>query len=55
MDKHEALEKANLLKDSLRIVDKLGDLDVDDYDIDDLDDLIKKSKRLKRNKFWKLT
>ena len=55
MDKHEAREKANLLKDSLRIVDKLGDMDIDDYDSDELEELMNKARKLKKNRYWKLT
>lgn len=56
---NENSEKAMILKESLKIVDKLGDMD-DDYIMTDendyiiLEKLIKKAKELKRNKNWKL-
>ncbi|MFW6219432.1 MAG: hypothetical protein ACOC33_01060 [bacterium] len=50
----ELREKANILKDSLRIVDTLGDCDEDDMDLDIIIDLILKAKKLKRNRHWKL-
>lgn len=52
-------ETAELLKDSLRIVDKLAKMDIDDIQHDDdsadeLDALIEKAKKLTKNKLWKL-
>ena len=50
-------EIAKILKESLKIVNELGKLDVDNITDDDMDDLymlIKKAKELKRNKNWKL-
>lgn len=58
MDKKEKIisrDKANLIKDSLRIVDMLGELDEYLYDNDSiLFNLIVKSKKLKKNRLWKL-
>ncbi len=48
--------KARILKDSLRIVDVLGKLDVDyiEDNIDIVIDLVEKSKKIKKSKEWKL-
>ena len=53
-------EIAKILKESLSIVDELGNLDVedlDDFDIDMLEELlsiIERAKKLKKNNHWKL-
>ena len=52
-------EKATLLKDSLKIVDKLSKMDADDIfanddDREDLEDLIEKAKKLSKHRLWKL-
>lgn len=60
MSKTESQEKAELLKDALKIVDELGKFD-DDLEYWELDDheeiekLITRSKKLKRSRFWRLT
>ena len=60
----ESIEKGNLIKEALKIVDKLaendladidGDFNIDDFDYEKLQDLIMKARRLKRNRWWKLT
>lgn len=51
--KGENIEKAKLLKSSLKIIDELGNLDISD-DLDEIDDLIDKAKKLKKNRYWKL-
>jgi len=60
MSKTESQEKAELLKDALKIVDELSKIndDLDYWDIDDreeIEKLITRSKRLKRSRFWRLT
>jgi hypothetical protein len=59
----ESKERGKLLKESLKIVDELAKSDLnglvekftsDDFDYDKLQDLIKRAKRLKDNKLWKL-
>jgi len=52
-------ETAKILKESLKIVDKLATLEFEDMDDfinvqDDLEELIKRAKVLKKNKLWKL-
>lgn len=58
------LEKAKILKESLKIVDKLGEseladmdgeFDSSDFDIEELQDLIIRARKLKKNTYWKLT
>jgi hypothetical protein len=57
------LERGKILKESLKIVDKLaenelGDIDnpsIDDFDYEELQDLILKARKLKKNRLWKLT
>lgn len=58
------LEKAKILKESLKIVDKLGDseladmdgeIDSSDLDIEELQELILQARKLKKNRYWKLT
>jgi len=65
---YENIEKAKIIKEALKIVDKLSksdllDCDVDtnensininDFDYDELQDLIIKSKKLTKNRVWKL-
>ena len=52
-------QTAELLKDSLRIVDKLAKMDIDDIFADDdreeLEDLIEKAQKIVKNKLFKLT
>jgi len=57
------LEKGRLLKNAIKIIDKLadndlgdidGDISTDDFDIDELHDLILEARKLKRHRFWKL-
>jgi hypothetical protein len=67
MDKLERvanLEKGKILKESLKIVDKLaendlgdidGDITTSDFDVEELKDLIVRARKLKKNTFWKLT
>lgn len=55
----ENLEKAELIKDALKIVDELGKFDeeyimTDEKDYEKLEGLIKKAKKLRKNKYWKL-
>lgn len=52
-------QKAKLIKEALKIVDKLGNLDeeyimTDEKDYELLEKLIIKAKELKKNKLWKL-
>ena len=52
-------QKAKLIKDALKIVNKLGNLDeeyimTDEKDYELLEKLIKRAKELRKNKFWKL-
>ena len=52
-------ETAQILKDSLKIVDALAKMDVDDIshnddDMDKLEELIEKAKKLTKNRLWKL-
>ena len=55
----EAREKAQLIKDALKLVDDLGKLTISDPmtddDYDDVDDFIDRAKKLKKNRWWKLT
>jgi len=61
MENVEAYEKGKILKDALRIVDKLakndlGDLDglwtTDDFESEDLQKLILDARKLKKNRFF---
>jgi len=58
MKNNEAFDtrrKANLLKESLKIVNELGKIDPDDYVFDEtLEDLIIRARNLKKNQYWKL-
>lgn len=50
---------AEILKDSLKIVDKLAKMDADDIfanddDREELEDLIETAQRLTKNQLWKL-
>lgn len=52
-------EKAIILKDSLKIVDKLAKMDADDIfaeddQREDLENLIDEAKKLTKNRVWKL-
>jgi hypothetical protein len=52
-------EKAIILKDSLKIVDKLAKMDADDIfaeddQREDLEKLIDEAKKLTKNRLWKL-
>jgi len=52
-------EKAKLLKESLKIVDKLSKMDADDIfanddEREDLEDLIEEAKKLTKHRLWKL-
>lgn len=52
----EEQEKAKLIKEALKIVDAMSDLNIYDYeDLEILEKLIKKSKDLKTSKHWKLS
>lgn len=46
-------EKSKLIKNALKLVDKLAEMGVDD-NRDEIDELIEKSRKLKRNSLWKL-
>jgi hypothetical protein len=53
-------EIAEILKESLKIVDELSKIDFDDMGMDEdemehLETLNKRAKNLKKNKLWKLT
>lgn len=50
----EEKNKANILKESLMIVNDLSKIDIDDFDIDYLEKLVKRAKRLKSNCLFKL-
>lgn len=53
--KNKNRDISTILKDSLRIVDMLGELDEDNYLNDNiLYELILKAKKLKKNRLWKL-
>ena len=49
-------EIKNILKESLLIIDKLAtfDMEILDHDIEILEELIKRAKKLKSNRLWKL-
>ena len=54
----EESDKANLIKDALKIVDELSKYDIDDIcndDKDSLDELVDKAKKITKNRNWKLT
>lgn len=62
MNKIEVTEKNRILKEALRIVDKLAKSDLADLDIaipdstyEELEALINRARELKRNRFWNLT
>jgi hypothetical protein len=55
----ESLETAKILKESLKIVDKLAKMDADDIfanddDREELEELIEKANKLTKNRLWKL-
>jgi predicted DNA-binding protein (MmcQ/YjbR family) len=58
--KSDDRQTADLLKDSLKIVDKLAKMDADDIfandddDREELEDLIEKAKKLTKHRLWKL-
>jgi len=52
MDNHDERNKARLIKESLKIVDELAELDIDD--IDEVGDLIERAEKLKKDRLWKL-
>lgn len=49
----ESRDKARLIKEALKVVDELADLDI--TDLPDIEDLIDKAEKLKRDRNWKLT
>jgi hypothetical protein len=64
MKDFEALEKGKLIKEALKIVDKLaknnladidGDITDKHFERDELTDLIIRARKLKENRWWKLT
>lgn len=52
LHKLEERQRANLLKDALRIVDRLGEIGDVKNEVDDVEDLIDKAKKLKQSKLW---
>jgi CO dehydrogenase/acetyl-CoA synthase beta subunit len=48
----EAQVKAQLIKNALKVVDELADLEI--TDIADIEDLIEKAEKIKKNRHWKL-
>jgi len=55
--KENEKEKATIIKESLSIIDKLGRYDENDLtedDVEEIKDLIKRGKRLIRNRYWQL-
>ena len=64
MENVEALEKGKFLQDALKIIDKLaennladidGTFTTDEFRSEELQDLIIEARRLKNNRWWKLT
>lgn len=62
MNSIEASEKNRILKEALKIVDKLAKNDLADLDIaipdstyEELETLINRARELKKNRYWKLT
>jgi hypothetical protein len=64
MENVEALEKGRLLKEALKIVDKLakndladvdGDITDKDFERDNLTELIIRARKLKMNRWWDLS
>jgi hypothetical protein len=60
----EALEKGRLLKEALKIIDKLaendladmdGEFTINEFDYEQLQNLIIKSRTLKKDRWWDLT
>jgi len=59
MESIDSKKTAELLKESLRIVDELAKIDVDNFlvdedDMDKLETLIKRAIKLTKNRLWKL-
>jgi len=52
MDNNQS--KTYLLKESLRIVDKLASIEDIENEIDLIEDLVLKSQKLKKHRLWKL-
>ena len=55
----DSKQTAEILKDSLKIVDKLAKMDADDIfanddDREELENLIEKAKKLTKHRLWKL-
>jgi rRNA-processing protein FCF1 len=62
MNSIEASEKNKILKEALKIVDKLAKSDLADLDIaipdstyEELEVLINRARKLKKNRYWDLT
>jgi hypothetical protein len=51
---NDNLQKANLLKEALKIVDKLATFNVRE-DRNEIEDLIDEAEKLKKHRLWKLT
>ena len=52
MNNLELRNKARLIKEALKIVDKLANLNIDE--IIEIEELINKSQKLKKDRLWKL-
>jgi hypothetical protein len=50
----ENKEKAELIKKALKLVDELGDIDIDITDIDEMENFVNRALKIKRNPLWKL-
>lgn len=51
----EEKEKANIIKEALKIIDKLGAIyPIEKGDFEELEELAEKARKLKRNIHWKL-
>ena len=58
----DSLETAELLKDSLKIVDDLAKIDIEDFenydnaefDFEVLEKIVKRAKKLTKHRLWKL-
>ena len=52
----DARDKARLIKEALKIVDELAEIEIDLFEgSGDIDELIEKAEKLKRDRNWKLT